>query len=1219
MADMVTKQELANAKIDAKDLGDAINEKKTVTPRYGTPFKTVPLVIEELNTKANEVIAQGFYKGFATEALLLAAKPTVSEMRARADDTRKIWRWNRTSGEGAVPVTGTWADTGLSDKDLAAADATTKANAAEANAKNYADLSSEKFIGWGIDTKNGTFKPLTPYVSGTLSTSGAVVTNTSRSVSDFTAINPSALLSVDSANSALLINVVLYDINKVFVSYTLQATWGLNKPLTIPNNVRFARFTVLKESVDTFVVDIASRSDAAITDLRNQALLDATTKANAAEANAKKFSLDTAQVFNASEVNQNYALTLDAAIALVPTGLRKRGLIVEYNGTEKRQFINDKIANWSSLKLWLRPLNLLKDGRANLFDSSMVYDGFTVPNIANSVTTTTNAVGGVAIIPIHRFYNGDGTEKNLLITCSPQLLGGGMSTLFLNELGENITTFVTSATGFNNVAIPANAKYAVINLSTEALKDTARKYLAYPIGGAKALLSKSPNIDGASSVRYGINGLSIEYAPKETFAVSPYFKSNLDSVGNVHVAQVVKSVVIQKGQKSLINNLTGVYRRFYIGTIIRKATTVVASINYETEDGVLNALPQKTFSINSDGFVLAEFITSLPNDTKDFVRVNLTIDPSGLDLDKNYVFDSNGEIHPSIVEKADRVPNVNKGLVITEFVDYGTSRTVSNMQLTAPEPIALKRELINGYPINTIVGDVSKKHQQTVLMGSKISRFYGKANLYGDVSANYPNNPKIKVLREPSSVDSNVSGTLVKQDLIGRNDSQYIHPDICYAPEGVAGYKYWMINSNFPNGYDPSEDADLFVSNDGQSWKRVSGFYEASNNGIAFKNPEVFWDTPNKNAFLPCPVKGVSLEFAKQGSTIETSTVTAFLNHDPAISYHNGYINVYILLGVGFNNASEKDYFYIICLRTNNGTDWEIVREDGSTVAYNQESALKIFSKTNGVRNHLRMLYGAGGAAGEKGFTPQVVKVSDNEWYYYDATKDTLTPPSGYSMNLLRYRGTSPYNFDFSNPEILSKNSNAGGNLWHFCMRCYDGIFYCVTNGYMFTSTDGINFTTNPYQFFWQGIGADLYKPSFVKGHDGKIKFAYATQTKYAIPHAFSPQLSQLYSYTKMHVGNAVMATLLCEYVSLADIMNRSTTAVTDAYADVLVMCISQRTRTTQVRVLYGIRDFTELAETLEVSYDDEIYVLAHLNTRNGGMLDFKGVAVTVPNVGTLA
>ena len=75
--------------------------------------------LNQFQAQANEVIAQGFYKGFATEALLLAAKPTVSEMRARADNTRKIWRWNRTSGEGVVPVTGTWTDTGLSDVDQA--------------------------------------------------------------------------------------------------------------------------------------------------------------------------------------------------------------------------------------------------------------------------------------------------------------------------------------------------------------------------------------------------------------------------------------------------------------------------------------------------------------------------------------------------------------------------------------------------------------------------------------------------------------------------------------------------------------------------------------------------------------------------------------------------------------------------------------------------------------------------------------------------------------------------------------------------------------------------------------------------------------------------------------------------------------------------------------------------------------------------------------------
>ena len=122
MADQViTKQELEAAKIDVKHAGEAVNTKKVITPRYGAAFKSLPLVSAEAQTKADEIVAQGFYKGYATEALLLAAKPTVSEMRARADDTRKIYRWNRTSAEGITPVTGTWTDTGLSELDQAKA------------------------------------------------------------------------------------------------------------------------------------------------------------------------------------------------------------------------------------------------------------------------------------------------------------------------------------------------------------------------------------------------------------------------------------------------------------------------------------------------------------------------------------------------------------------------------------------------------------------------------------------------------------------------------------------------------------------------------------------------------------------------------------------------------------------------------------------------------------------------------------------------------------------------------------------------------------------------------------------------------------------------------------------------------------------------------------------------------------------------------------------
>lgn len=158
MADQpVTREKLINADIDVDNLGKAVNEETIVTPRYGDQYKSAPLAIKEiedngvaavaaLNAKADQVVAQGFYKGYTTEALLLADKPVVAEMRARADDTRKIYRWTRTSAEGVVPVTGNWVDTGLSDKDLAAVDATTKANAAEANANSYTNEKTRSFL-----------------------------------------------------------------------------------------------------------------------------------------------------------------------------------------------------------------------------------------------------------------------------------------------------------------------------------------------------------------------------------------------------------------------------------------------------------------------------------------------------------------------------------------------------------------------------------------------------------------------------------------------------------------------------------------------------------------------------------------------------------------------------------------------------------------------------------------------------------------------------------------------------------------------------------------------------------------------------------------------------------------------------------------------------------------------------------------------------------------
>ncbi len=59
MADMVTKQELEAAKIDVKHAGEAVNEKKVINPRYGQPFNSFPLELENLAKAIKIALAAG--------------------------------------------------------------------------------------------------------------------------------------------------------------------------------------------------------------------------------------------------------------------------------------------------------------------------------------------------------------------------------------------------------------------------------------------------------------------------------------------------------------------------------------------------------------------------------------------------------------------------------------------------------------------------------------------------------------------------------------------------------------------------------------------------------------------------------------------------------------------------------------------------------------------------------------------------------------------------------------------------------------------------------------------------------------------------------------------------------------------------------------------------------------------------------------------------------
>lgn len=102
---------------------------------------------------------------FDTEALLIASNPSIATKVAKALDTKKVWLWQRTSAEGATPVTGTWIDTGLSELDLANARMDANISTALTQAKAYTHNQSLDLFKSTIDLSYANDMPVRRYTA----------------------------------------------------------------------------------------------------------------------------------------------------------------------------------------------------------------------------------------------------------------------------------------------------------------------------------------------------------------------------------------------------------------------------------------------------------------------------------------------------------------------------------------------------------------------------------------------------------------------------------------------------------------------------------------------------------------------------------------------------------------------------------------------------------------------------------------------------------------------------------------------------------------------------------------------------------------------------------------------------------------------------------------------------------------------------------------------
>lgn len=107
---------LLDGKVDLTKIDEIITDISDMQTNVDSALVNVTSALAEFDTDSKEaieqVIAAGLMEGFATEAELLASRPTILKKYAKAEDTDVIWFWNKPEGS---PDGNYWTSTGLSE------------------------------------------------------------------------------------------------------------------------------------------------------------------------------------------------------------------------------------------------------------------------------------------------------------------------------------------------------------------------------------------------------------------------------------------------------------------------------------------------------------------------------------------------------------------------------------------------------------------------------------------------------------------------------------------------------------------------------------------------------------------------------------------------------------------------------------------------------------------------------------------------------------------------------------------------------------------------------------------------------------------------------------------------------------------------------------------------------------------------------------------------
>lgn len=510
----------------------------------------------------------------------------------------------------------------------------------------------------------------------------------------------------------------------------------------------------------------------------------------------------------------------------------------------------------------------------------------------------------------------------------------------------------------------------------------------------------------------------------------------------------------------------------------------------------------------------------------------------------------------------------------------------------------------------SVKGGDATDHAANILYSQIMLRDFGKKSVYANVQKYIGEAKAVKSLDKTAF---NIpSGSLDNPNVFSTASAfplaAYAHPSIKYTATPIAGFKYWMVASMYipaaTLGAVLWEDEDLFVSNDAKEWQRVRSLYETdktyTTTALRLPPQNLAKGVSRENAFLPIPPLGSTFEVSVPASggrpaferVQATIDVSGSWKHDPYLFLDDGYIHVYHTFNLRCSVLGADVARFFVCVRTNNGIDWDVVRNDGSTMRITEQTSRELFTKdSSGRYNYLN--YQFGGSRGN----PEVVKYGENDYELF----------YGYNFSL-KYAGSTPYNFDFSTPLTVQDVGSSN----HPTLLLDSGILYLLANTKVYSSTDrGASWIAYPHYPLWLGgVSGISYKKSCCIGDEGKLIVADA-------------QLIDMPSHTKnsMYTTSAYIMSLY-EYSSLAQFIDYANTGLVDAYVDILLVTTDIEwgvVRKVNYVPYVGSTSYTignsRTLDTIKVADIDfkateTVHAYIALNSRNGARIDFGGIYV---------